>query len=260
MILQKIIQAMDEWASPAYQESYDNSGLLTGDSSAEIKGVLICLDCTEEVVKEAMALGANLVIAHHPIIFSGLKKITGTTYIERTVIKAIKNDIAIYALHTNLDNVLSGVNSKICDLLEMENKKILQSKKGMQEVGAGMIGNLKVASDTKIFLQKVKSTFGAGSLRHTSIIKNTVSKIAVCGGSGSFLLRDAIEQGADLFITSDFKYHQFFDAENRIIIADIGHYEAEKFTKELICEFLREKFPTFALHLSKINTNPVNYL
>ncbi len=260
MIIQQITKAIEEWAPLAYQESYDNCGLLTGDSTHEVKGVLLSLDCTEEVVEEAIALGANMIIAHHPIVFSGLKKITGATYIERTIIKAIKNDIAIYALHTNLDNVLHGVNSKICDLLNLQNKRILQSKKGLGNVGSGMIGELKAPAETHSFLQAVKSTFAAGSLRHTAVLKDKVLKIAVCGGSGSFLLKDAIAQGADVFITSDFKYHQFFDSENRIVIADIGHYEAEKFTKELICEFLREKFPTFALHLSKINTNPVNYL
>ena len=184
MTVQKIIQILEEWAPTAYQESYDNSGLLVGDRSKEVKGVLICLDCTEEIIEEALALGANLVIAHHPIIFSGLKKVTGTTYIERTVIKAIKHDIAIYALHTNLDNVLNGVNAKICDLLGIQNKRILQSKKGLDQVGSGMIGELKVSSGTKVFLQYVKSTFGVESLRHTAILKEKISKIAVCGGSG----------------------------------------------------------------------------
>ncbi|MCX6181157.1 MAG: Nif3-like dinuclear metal center hexameric protein [Bacteroidetes bacterium] len=260
MIIATIIQVLEEWAPPQYQESYDNVGLLTGDKNAEVKGVLVCLDCTEEVIEEAIALGANMVIAHHPIIFSGLKKLTGANYIERTVIKAIKNDIAIYAIHTNLDNVLHGVNAKICALLEIQNKRILQVKRGIAEVGSGMIGELNTPLNTKDFLQKIKIAFSAGSVRYTSVLKDKVSRIAVCGGSGSFLLKDAIEQGADIFLSSDFKYHQFFDAENRIVIVDIGHYEAEKFTKELICEFLREKFPTFALHLSKINTNPVNYL
>jgi len=260
MTTQKIIHVLEEWAPPIYQESYDNSGLLVGDSSKTVKAVLICLDCTEEVVDEAIALGANMVIAHHPVIFSGLKKVTGTTYIERTVIKAIKHDIAIYALHTNLDNVMNGVNSKICDLLGIENKRILQTKNGRSDVGSGMIGQLNKPMNTKVFLDQIKITFGADCLRYTNVLKEEISKIAVCGGSGSFLLKDAIAQEADIFITSDFKYHQFFDAENRIVIADIGHYEAEKFTKELICDFLREKFPTFALHLSKINTNPVNYL
>ncbi|MFM7023709.1 MAG: Nif3-like dinuclear metal center hexameric protein [Flavobacteriales bacterium] len=259
MIVKDIMKMLEEWAPPSYQESYDNSGLLVGNPQAEVKSVLISLDCTEEVVEEAMAIGANLVIAHHPIIFSGLKRLTGASYIERTVMKAIKHDIAIYAIHTNLDNVAHGVNAKIGALLKLQNLQILQAKRGLDQVGSGMIGELETTTDTKSFLLEVKAIFG-GSLRYTNILKDKVSKIAVCGGSGSFLLKDAIEQGADIFITSDFKYHQFFDAEKRIVIADIGHYEAEKFTKELICEFLREKFPTFALHLSKINTNPVNYL
>lgn len=260
MRLNEIVQFLEELAPLNYQESYDNCGLLIGDKNSVISSAVVCLDCSEEVIDEAMACGANLVIAHHPLIFSGLKKITGETYIERAVAKAIKNDVAVYAIHTNLDNVKHGVNAKICELLQLKNTQVLAPKRGVTDVGSGMVGELVEEIDTLSFLNQIKSTFGAGSLRYTTILKGTVKRIAVCGGSGSFLLPDAIEAGADVFVSSDFKYHQFFDAENQIVIADIGHYEAEKFTKELIYDFLREKFPTFVVRLSHIKTNPVNYL
>jgi dinuclear metal center YbgI/SA1388 family protein len=258
--LQEIIQFLEELAPLNYQESYDNCGLLIGDKNANVSGAIISLDCTEEVIDEAVAAGVNLVIAHHPLIFSGLKKITGDTYIERTVAKAIQNNVAVYAIHTNLDNVKHGVNAKICELLGISNVEVLAPKRALTDVGSGMVGELEQAMNTLDFLAKVKSTFGAGSLRYTQLLKDKVKRIAVCGGSGSFLLADAIAAKADVFISSDFKYHQFFDAENQIVIADIGHYEAEKFTKELIYDFLREKFPTFVVRLSNIKTNPVNYL
>ena len=258
--LKEVVAKLEEWAPLKYQESYDNSGLLIGDSEMLLSSALICLDCTEEIVDEAIAAGANLIIAHHPLIFSGLKKLTGENYVERTVVKAVKNDIAVYAIHTNLDNVSSGVNAKITELMGLQNVQILSLKRGMDNVGSGMIGELPHETELLTFMKQLKSTFGIEMLRHTAILKDKVKTIAVCGGSGSFLLPQAIEQGADVFVSSDFKYHQFFDSENQIVIVDIGHYEAEKFTKELIYDFLREKFPTFVLRLSNIKTNPVNYL
>lgn len=251
---------MEEWAPLKYQEGYDNAGLIVGDPNAEVRGVVIALDSTEEVVEEAIQKGANLIIAHHPIVFGGLKKFNGSNYVERTVIKAIKNDIAIYACHTNLDSVMDGVNAKICELLGLKNKSILSLKKGETEVGAGMVGELPDSLDEMEFLQFVKDKFKAGSLRYTALLNKKVKKVAVCGGSGSFLLSDAIAAGADVFITSDFKYHQFFDAENKIVIADIGHFEAEICTQELIYDYLSKKFTTFGAHFSKVNTNPINYL
>lgn len=251
---------LEELAPLQYQESYDNAGLIVGDPNAEIKGVLLSLDSTERVVDEAIAVGANIIVAHHPIVFSGLKQLTGATYIERTVIKAIKNDIAIYAIHTNLDAVTGGVNSKICEKLNLINSCILSSKKDLPSVGLGMIGQLKTAMDEMTFLNKVKDEFKAGVVRHTDLLARRIKKVAVCGGSGSFLLNDAIAAGADVFVTSDFKYHQFFDAENKILIADIGHYEAEICTTELIYDYITKKFTTFDLHFSRENTNPIHYL
>ncbi|MCK5103904.1 MAG: Nif3-like dinuclear metal center hexameric protein [Cyclobacteriaceae bacterium] len=361
--IKDIIQYLESFAPPAYQEEYDNSGLITGNQQREMKGALITLDCIEEVVDEAIQKKCNLIIAHHPILFRGLKKLTGSNYIERTVIKAIKNDIAIYAIHTNLDNISKGVNKKIADKLGLSDTKILRPKSDtltklttfipkentenvmskLHEAGAGMIGNYKSCSfriegtgtflpvenanptigelgqlekvnenrielifptyiKTKIlntlfkahpyeevayylhdlannnnevgsgmigelpksiksseFLDHIKSNLSVKVIRHTSFVKEFIKKVALCGGSGSFLLRDAIAQGADIFISGDFKYHEFFDADNRIIIADVGHYESEQFTKELIYENINEKFANIALHFTEVNTNPIFY-
>jgi dinuclear metal center YbgI/SA1388 family protein len=363
MLINEIIAQLEILAPPSLQESYDNAGLLTGSGSWEVSKALICLDSTEEVIDEAIKNGCNLVIAHHPIIFNGLKKITGRNYIERTIIKAIKNDIAIYAIHTNLDNVRQGVNAKIAAVLGLNDtfilspksellrklvtfcpveqaekvrnaifeagaghignydscsfnvkgigtfrgneqsnpfvgeqgtlhqeeeerieviypdyleNKILQAlhtahpyeevaydiyplKNKFTQTGSGICGDLKTEIEIHAFLQLVKERFNAGMIRYTNPVKAKIKKIAVCGGSGSFLLKDAIAAGADAFITADFKYHQFFDADNNLIIIDIGHYESEQFTSQLLFDYLQQKFPTFALVLSKTKTNPINY-
>ena len=258
--IQKVMDSLEEWAPLSYQEGYDNAGLVVGDPKTEIKGVVITLDSTEEVVEEAIHLGANLIIAHHPIVFKGLKKFNGSNYVERTVIKAIKNNIAIYACHTNLDAVMTGVNSKICDLLNVKNRSILSLKQGEDEAGAGMIGDLTEPMDEMEFLEEVKKTFNTGAIKYTKLLNKKVKKVAVCGGSGSFLLNDAIQKKADVFITSDVKYHQFFDADGQLVIADIGHFESEICTQELIYDHLSEKFTTFVACFSKVNTNPINYL
>jgi dinuclear metal center YbgI/SA1388 family protein len=203
-----------------------------------------------------------LIVSHHPIIFKGLKKLTGHNYVERTVIKAIKNDIAIYAIHTNLDNVSEGVNKRIADKIGLVNRQILVPKVGYenQEIGSGMIGELVEPIEPMDFLLRLKNTMNTDCLRYTSLPSTKIKKVALCGGSGSFLLNDAICAGADVFISADFKYHEFFDADNNIIIADIGHYESEQFTKELLQEVLTKKFPTFAINFSKTLTNPISYL
>ncbi len=355
---------LNELAPRAYQESYDNSGLLTGRPEWEVKGALVTLDCTEEVVAEAIKAGCNLIVAHHPILFKPVKKLTGSNYVERTIIKAVKNDIAIYASHTNLDHVKHGVNSMIAEKLGLTNLKILSPKRGTllklvtfsprsrtqkvleamhhagagqigeyenccftqegtgtfrptnkakpfmgsagnaeqvmedrievilpkhaekqvlialkevhpyeevayylselinenQEVGAGLFGELSGEMDTLDFLKKVKSEMKAGCIRYTSICFPKISKVAVCGGAGSFLVSDAKQAGAQLFISSDFKYHEFFDAEDQIILADIGHYESEQYTKDLLRNFLHRKFVSFASIFSKTITNPISYL
>jgi dinuclear metal center YbgI/SA1388 family protein len=266
MILKDIIAYLEQVAPLEYQESYDNSGLIVGNENMDVTSAVVSLDCTEEVVEEAISKGANLVISHHPIVFSGLKKFNGSDYVERTVIKAIENKVAIYAIHTNLDSVVNGVNKKIGDQLGLKNLSILKPKLELgfetstESVGAGMIGTVESPIDEFSFLKHIKQALNAPAIKYTNLLNRPVSKVAFCGGSGSFLLPEAIAQAADVFITSDFKYHQYFDADNQIVIVDVGHYEAEKCTKELICEILTKKFPIFTLHFSEINTNPVNYL
>ena len=364
MKLREITNYFESFAPLAYQESYDNSGLICGHHDMEITGAVICLDSTEAVIEEAIANKCNLVIAHHPIVFSGIKKFNGKNYVERVIIKAIQNNIAIYAAHTNLDNVAKGVNSKIAEKIGLTNCKILApmyntlkklttfcpddqaaalraalfaagggaignynecsfntsgfgtfkagentnpfvGEKGKQHeeketkieliypgylesrllkalftahpyeevaydilaldnannsIGAGMVGELAEELEETTFLKNLKQTMKTDLVRYTALKGKKIKTVAVCGGSGSFLLKNAIAAGADVFVTGDFKYHQFFDAENQIVIADIGHYETEQFTMELFYDILSEKFSTFAIHLSKINTNPINYL
>lgn len=362
--IKDVIAYLETLAPGAYQESYDNSGLLTGNREASVTGVLLTLDCTEEVVAEAEALGCNLIVSHHPIIFKGLKSLTGKTYVERTVIASVKKDIAIYAAHTNLDNVRMGVNRKIGEKLGLVNTQVLSpvigalsklvtfvpeaslekvlaalhkagagqignyencsfqvqgigsfrpneaAKPGIgktgnlekvsetrvevifpthatpgiihalraahpyeevahyitrlenenQDIGAGLLGDLPQGEEAMPFLHRLKEIMKASHVRHTQIPGNPIRKVAVCGGAGSFLLPQAILRGADVFISSDFKYHEFFDAEGKILVADIGHYESEQFTKELFWEVLNQKFTTFAFHFSKTATNPIRYL
>ncbi len=363
MKISEVIAELEKLAPLPYQESYDNSGLITGDASVEASGAILCLDCTEEVVEEALRKGCNLIIAHHPILFSAIKKITPSSYVERTLISAIKNDLAIYACHTNLDNISQGVNALICEKLGLQNTKILLPKKGIlkklvtfvppshhrevlqalftagagnignydscsfslqgegsfrgaqgtnpflgkpgelsreQEIrteviidhgrekavirallkthpyeevaydvyqldnahpaiGSGMTGEFAEAIEENEFLMHVKNTFKAGVLKHSALRGRKIQRVAVCGGSGRFLLQNAIAAGADAYITSDFKYHEFFDVEGRLLLVDTGHFESEQFSPEIFYDLLRKKFSTFAVHLSKINTNPVHY-
>lgn len=364
MQIKDITSYLESIAPLSYQESYDNSGLIVGDRNAAVKKVLITLDCTEAVVDEAIREKCQLIVAHHPIVFSGMKKFNGKNYVERTVMKAIKHDIAIYAIHTNYDNVMSGVNSIICEKLGITDTRILAPKKALLKklytfipladyervrqavfdagagyighysetsfntvgkgtfkgnekanptigkkgkleqveegklevvfpayiegrvvqalkdahpyeevafdivsldnelatVGAGMIGRLLKPVEELTFLKKVKKVLNAGVVRHTPLLGRTVETVAVCGGAGRFLLPDAITSKADIYITSDIKYHEFFDAEGQIVLADVGHYESEQFTRDLLFRHLSEKFPTFAFLLSKVHTNPVNYI
>ncbi len=263
MKISQIIACLERTAPPHLQENYDNAGLIVGDPNGECRGVLFCLDSTEAIVNEAVSRGCNLVVAHHPIVFRGLKRLNGANYVERTVISAIRQNVAIYAIHTNLDNVLrNGVNAKIAEKLGLAETQILTPKPGLADpnIGAGLVGNLPEAMPELDFLKRVKAALRAGVVRHTALLGRPVKKVAVCGGSGSFLLPDAIRAGADVFVTADFKYHEFFDADNRIVIADVGHYESEQFTIELLHDLVLAEFPTFALHLTEETTNPVQYL
>ncbi len=243
------------------QEDYDNAGLITGSSEWEISGVICALDCTPEVVQEAIDGNCNLIICHHPIVFQGLKKFSGSSYIVRAVVLAIKYDIAIYAIHTNLDNVLhSGVNERIAERLNLKNLRILDPKDDSGVIGAGVVGELERPITKEVFLKNVKTSFQLDVIRYTSASEvEKVNKVAACGGAGSFLLDKAIDSGADVFLTADFRYHQFFDAEERIMILDIGHYESEKYTIQLLHELISNNFSNFAAQMTKVNTNPVRY-
>ena len=358
-----IIQHLETVAPPSYQENYDNAGLITGDHSWECTGVLTALDVTEDVIKEAIEKKCNLVVAHHPIIFKGLKNIIGKNYVEKTIIAAIKNDIAIYAIHTNLDNVKNGVNKMMADKLDLVNRKILQPKEGLlkklvtfapldqaeklrtalfatgagylgkysecsfniegtgtfkpeegaepfvgeigkrheekevkieiifpaylqnkliaamieahpyeevaydifelgnflSDVGSGLIGELEKEMDEKELLIKIRNAFGLKVIKHTAFTGRKVKKVALCGGAGSFLIPVALSCQADIYITSDIKYHEFFDAEDRMLLADIGHYESEQFTIDLLHDILKEKMPNFAVLKTQVITNPVQY-
>ena len=261
MYFKDIIRVLERVAPPHLQESYDNAGLIVGNPEAPVQGVLFCLDSTEAVVEEALRKGCNLIVAHHPIVFRGLKRLNGANYVERTVMQAVRHDVAIYAIHTNLDNVFhQGINGKIAQKLGLRHTRILAPKPASTDTGAGLLGELPEPMDELAFLHHVKTMLQATCVRYTALRNRPVQRVAVCGGSGSFVLPDALRADADALVTADFKYHEFFDAEQRLVIADIGHYESEQFTIELLFEIIHEKFPTFALHCTEVNTNPVNYL
>jgi dinuclear metal center YbgI/SA1388 family protein len=363
MKIAEIVKHLETIAPPYLQESYDNAGLLTGNMSWECTGALISLDVTEDIVKEAIDRNCNLIVAHHPIIFGGLKKITGRNYVEKTVIMAIKNDIAIYAIHTNLDNVLKGVSGKMADMLGLTDQKILQPKTGILkklvtfvpikdaekvraaifaaggghlgnyeeasfgvqgtgtfkagegtnphvgkigvrheeaelkleiifpawiegaliaamidahpyeevaydiisldnahgQIGSGIIGKLKEPMAETAFFSLVKQVFGLSVIRHTPFTGKMVKKLALCGGAGSFLINTAAASGADVYLTGDIKYHEFFEANGRLVVADIGHYESEQYTIDLLFDVLSEKFSNFAVLKTGVKTNPVHY-
>ena len=376
MHLHTLIDSLERLAPRSFQEGYDNSGLLVGNPAAEVRGVLVCLDATEAVIVEALERGCNVVVAHHPIVFKGLKTFTGRTYVERVVMDAIRYDVALYAIHTNLDNVRAGVNAKIAERIGLHHTTILQPKKGIikqlstyvpiahlstvraalfaagggttsgshytetsfntvgagtfkgdatsngfsgerevrhteaeiklemlydthrerallaalhaahpyeevaynlvalenthPNVGAGMVGTLAQPMPEAGFLSHLKTVLPTACIRHTALRGKPVERVAICGGAGSELLPQAIAAGADAFVTADFKYHQFFDAEGRTVIADIGHYETEQFTIELLYEHIaalrtrlaqhdEANFTPFSVFPTEINTNPVYY-
>lgn len=358
-----ICNILDAFAPPVYQESYDNAGLLVGNPQMELTGVVFSLDITEAVIDDCISKKANMIVAHHPIIFKGLKRLTGTDYVQRTVLKAIKHNIALYASHTNLDSVVGGVNYKICEKLQLKDVTILSEKQndllklvtfapsnyvkqihkalfdaGCGHIGAydscsfnmegkgtfralegtnpfvgevdelheekemrievvlpvhlqykalsvlkkahpyeevaydiyalqntnptvglGCVGVLEKAMPVEEFLSMTKDVFRLKVIKHTELCKKQIQKVAVCGGSGSFLLKEAIASGADIFVSGDFKYHEYFDADNRIIIADIGHYESEYCSIEIFNELITKKIPNFATYFTDVNTNPINY-
>ena len=258
MQLKEISIILENWCPLNSAEEFDNVGLLVGNSNEIINKAIITIDTTEEVVDEAIKNDCNLIITFHPIIFDGLKNITEQTYVERIVFKAIRNNINIYSIHTNLDNNPRGVNYKICQKLELNNTKFLISK-NEGAFGMGMIGELNKELSEIDFFNFLKSKMNIKNIKHSTFIGKKINKVAVLGGSGGFAIKNAIEERADCYVTSDLKYHDYFKADNKILLADIGHYESEQFTKELILEYLNEKIPKFACIIAKSNTNPVNY-
>ena len=364
MTVKQITELLEELAPLAHAEDFDNVGLLVGDARTEVTGVLVTLDTLENVVDEAVETDCNLIVSFHPIIFGGLKKLTGSSYVERTVIKAIQNNIAIYSMHTALDNIQEGVNGKICEVLGIERPKILIPKKGTlekmvtyvprkdaealrtslfaagagnigkysdcsfsvegtgsykagekanpvignigqlhyeeevqinviypkskrtwllkalfenhpyeevayelfalqntdQNMGMGMVGTLAEPMHEEDFLGHVKEKMNVSVIRHSQLLGKKVDRIAVLGGSGAFAIDAAKASGAQIFITADIKYHEFYKAENKMVIADIGHYETEQFTKNLLVDYLTKKIPNFAIRLAESKTNPIQYL
>ncbi len=261
MKIKEIVSALERFAPLPLQDGFDNAGLQIGLTEAEATGALLCLDVTEAVVDEAITLGYNLIVSHHPLIFKGFKSITGKDYVERCIIKAIQNGIAIYSAHTNLDNAQGGVNFKIAQKIGLKEVEVLEPKAGMEVVaGAGVIGELPEPETETDFLKRIKKLFEVGCVKHNKMTGRLIRKVALCGGSGAFLLPKAVAEGADVFITGEVKYHDYFYYENDILIAEIGHYESEQYTKEIFYSIIREMFPSLEVEMTRVNTNPIKYL
>jgi len=266
MKIKQITNFLEELAPLQDAEDFDNVGLLVGDNQTEVTNILISLDTLEVTIDEAINKNCNLIISFHPIIFSGLKHLNGSDYVQRVAIKAIKNNIAIYAMHTALDNSFDGVSAKMCEVLGLKNRQFLVPN-ATKNIGLGMIAELPSAISEKEFLELLQDKFYAKGIRYSNILNKKIKKIAVLGGSGAFAIDNAKKMGADAYVSSDFKYHDFFKAENSILLVDIGHYESEQFTKNLLADYLNKKFSNFApaldksnIFLSENNTNPINYL
>jgi len=259
MKIKEIIDQLEAFAPPEYQEEYDNSGLITGDVSSDCTGVLISLDCTEECIREAIEKNCNFIVSHHPLIFRPIRRIVPENGVGKTLMAAIKAGLVIYSIHTNLDNIIAGVNASIANQLDLVSRKILLPRKDLPFVGSGLVGELKQAIPEKQLLAKLKITFGIPAIRHSPLTNKPVSRVAVCGGAGSFLITSALHAGVDFFISADIKYHDFFEAGEKMVIADIGHFESEQFTVNLLHSVILEKYPNFAVLKSGTVTNPVNY-
>lgn len=254
-----IAKAIEEYAPLPLQEDYDNAGLQTGDPTAEAKSALICLDVTKEIMDEAIALGCDMVISHHPLIFRGLKSVTAGDPTSEIIRKAIKHDIAIYSAHTNMDNTNGGVSYEMAKHIGMTDVEVLAPMNEAKTFGSGLIGNIQPTRLGEL-LEKMKKEFGTGAIRYCGDKAATVRRVAVCGGSGAFLIPQAIVRGADLYISGDIKYHDFTANKSKINLADIGHYESEQYTKTIFYRIISEKFANFAVYISKTETNPINYL
>lgn len=260
MKIKEILEALEQFAPLPLQEDWDNAGLQIGLTETEVSGALLCLDVNEEIVDEAIRKGCNVIVSHHPLLFRGLKQISDTSMVPRVVIKAVKNDIAIISMHTNMDNALDGVNFKIAEKLGLRNIQFLKSNDSAQTAGSGTVGELPEAMNSEDFVRLVKKTFGCGCVMTNELLTRPIRKVAMCGGAGAFLLDDAISQGADAFITGEMHYHEYFAHEQEIQILVIGHYESEHFTSEIFRDLLQEKFPMLSLHIAETNTNPIKYI
>ncbi len=260
MKIAEVTKQIEEFAPLSLQESWDNAGLQVGNPQAEATGALLCLDVTEAIVDEAVKKGLNLIITHHPLLFRGLKSITGGSSIERIVIKAIKNDIAIYSAHTNMDSAWGGVSHQIAKKIGLEEVKVLSPQSESENIGLGVIGNLLKEEPALSFLSRVKELFGAGAVRYSGNAEKMIRRVAICGGAGSEFVKESIAMGADVLVTGDVKYHEFMSDNDKILLADIGHYESEHFTKEIFSEIITKKIPNFAVHYAELEKNPINYL
>lgn len=255
--IKEVIDALERFAPLPLQESYDNAGLQVGLTEADVSGVLLCLDVTERIVDEADALGCNLIVSHHPLIFHGLKRITGTDYVQRTVMKAIERGITVASMHTNIDNARGGVNHKIAEKIGLVDVRFLNDDAELVGHGSGVIGRLPEPMNAQTFISMLKSVFNADNAKCNQLLRRTINSVALCGGAGAFLLDEAINAGADAFVTGEMHYHEFFGHEQEIQIAVIGHYETEQFTNEIFKSIIAEACPTVKTYLTKTNTNPI---
>ena len=260
MKIRDIIAPLEEFAPLDWQAEYDNAGLIVGDVDAATDIALVCVDITEAVLEEAIELGAGLVIAHHPVIFHPLKHITGGTYIERVVARAIRHNVALYACHTNLDAAKGGMSFRLGNLLGLQNVSILDPSGRFPDVGFGIVGELEKEMPAMEFLGYVKTKLGLKSMRYSDITQPLVSRVALCTGAGASMAVMAKCAGAQVYISSDFKYNDFLDADRELVIADVGHFESEYCAIDLICDIITKKIPNFALRKSQRSVNPVNYL
>ncbi len=267
--IREVIDALERFAPLPLQESWDNAGLQIGLTEAEVSGALLCLEVNEEVIREAVDLGCNLILSHHPLLFRGLKQIGDATYVERCVRMAIQNDISLYAAHTNLDNVEDGVNYKIAERLGLVDVELMQRRMVQcttngttiaKAFGNGLIGFLPQGEDSLAFLQRVKDLFHVECLMHNELLKRPIQSVALCGGAGDFLVDEAVRLQADAFLTGEMHYHQYFGLEQRIQVGVLGHYQSEQYTSEIIQSILGEAFPQLPLFVTTVNTNPIKYL
>ena len=261
MKIKEIVDALERFAPLPLQDGFDNAGMQIGLTEAEATGALLCLDVTEAVVDEAIETRCNLIVSHHPLIFKGVKSITGKDYVERCIMKAIANGIVIYSAHTNLDNARGGVNFKMAEKLGLKDVRVLEPKEWKGgEAGAGVTGMLEQPETETGFLTRLKETFGAGCVKHGRLTGRAIQKVALCGGSGAFLMGKAQEEGADVFVTGEVKYHDYFYYDGALLVAEIGHYESEQYTKEIFYSIIRDMFPGLDIRMTRVNTNPIKYL